>query len=173
MTKQVEYRTLDRLPGYRFGDDGSYWSEWRLMGRRPSIRCGKWKRLKPSPDGRGYLCVAPLQKSVKLHALILEAFRGPCPAGMEACHGNGIPADCRLDNLRWDTPKGNTADKHQHGTFPRGVVNGRAVLNEEQVRDIRKLYATGLTQREIGEMYGLRDTTISAITRRKRWSHVA
>lgn len=45
-----------------------------------------------------------------VHRLVLEAFVGPCPPGMEACHWNGIPGDNRLHNLRWDTPSANNAD---------------------------------------------------------------
>lgn len=35
---------------------------------------------------------------------------------MHACHNNGIGADNRLSNLRWDTAKSNMADQILHGT---------------------------------------------------------
>lgn len=50
------------------------------------------------------------------HALVLVAFRGPRPAGMEGCHNNGDPADNRLENLRWDTRVANRQDAIRHGT---------------------------------------------------------
>lgn len=62
-----------------------------------------------SDDGRRCLLV---------HRLILEAFVGPCPEGMEACHGNDNPADNRLSNLRWATRSANTYDKIRNGGHP-------------------------------------------------------
>lgn len=53
-----------------------------------------------------------------VHRLILEAFVGPCPDGMEACHNNGARTDNRLENLRWDTPSNNNLDRTRHGTNP-------------------------------------------------------
>lgn len=51
-----------------------------------------------------------------VHRLILSAFVGPCPPGMMGLHNNGVPADCRLENLRWGTASENTADMIRHGT---------------------------------------------------------
>lgn len=51
-----------------------------------------------------------------VHRLVLQAFVGPCPDGMEACHNNGDYTDNRLANLRWDTKAENGADKIQHRT---------------------------------------------------------
>lgn len=46
-----------------------------------------------------------------IHKLVLEAFVGERPSGMQACHGNGDKTDNRLVNLRWDTVKANHRDK--------------------------------------------------------------
>lgn len=51
-----------------------------------------------------------------IHTVVLETFVGPCPEGLEACHGNGDPADNRVDNLRWDTHQENMRDAVRHGT---------------------------------------------------------
>lgn len=52
----------------------------------------------------------------RVHRLVLEAFVGPCPEGMECCHGPGGPSDNRLENLRWDTRVENARDQVRHGT---------------------------------------------------------
>lgn len=81
------------------------------------------------------------RKSFLIHRLVLEAFVGPCPDGLEACHWNDNSADNRLVNLRWDTHSANTQDKLRNGNHepsnrthcPRGhllaapnLVKGRA-----------------------------------------------
>lgn len=50
-----------------------------------------------------------------IHRLVLEAFVGPCPEGMEACHGEGGPSDNRVENIRWDTRSENMKDVARHG----------------------------------------------------------
>lgn len=54
--------------------------------------------------------------SVSIHRLVLEAFIGPCPTGLEACHNDGNPENNHAANLRWDTHAGNMQDRLAHGT---------------------------------------------------------
>ena len=52
----------------------------------------------------------------------------------------------------------------------KGENNGRSVLTKQKVIKIRKLYNEGnLTQKEIGESFGVDQTTISLIKNRKIW----
>lgn len=50
-----------------------------------------------------------------VHRLVLEAFVGPCPPGMEARHLSGDPGGNRLENLEWGTPSENNRDILRHG----------------------------------------------------------
>jgi NUMOD4 motif. len=52
----------------------------------------------------------------KVHRLVLIAFAGPPPAGCEALHGDGNPANNLLSNLRWGTRSENLLDAVRHGT---------------------------------------------------------
>jgi hypothetical protein len=56
------------------------------------------------------------QKSIYVHKLVLLAFVGPRPEGMQACHGESGAEDNRLSNLRWDTVSENAMDRVRHGT---------------------------------------------------------
>ena len=103
------------------------------------------------------------------HKAVLEAFVGPRPKGMEACHNNGDPFDNKVTNLRWDTPRNNQLDRIKHGTSNRGEQCAAAKLTEAQVRAIR---ADTRLQREIAAEYGVRENTISRIKSGKRWAHI-
>lgn len=48
--------------------------------------------------------------------VVLEAFVGPCPKGMEGCHNDGDPGNNNVENLRWDTRSNNNYDAVRHGT---------------------------------------------------------
>jgi len=82
------------------------------------------KVLKPVPTKKGgYLTIRlyPLNggkgtsRSYRIHRLVLAAFVGPCPPGLEGCHYDGDPKNNALTNLRWDTYEANRADMRRHG----------------------------------------------------------
>ena len=75
--------------------------------------------LKPQPLRRYRavrLKVHGRKRVALIHRLVLEAFVGPCPEGMEACHWDGDPTNNRVENLRWDTRSANARDRVRHGT---------------------------------------------------------
>lgn len=78
--------------------------------------------LKPYPhvkSGHRMLALSVRRGEVKMkyvHLLVLEAFRGDAPKGMEGCHSDGNPGNNALANLRWDTRSNNNKDAIRHGT---------------------------------------------------------
>lgn len=169
----VEYRPIQGFPGYRVGDDGSVWScrrrggslreEWRRMSERPSKRDGRIYVGLFREEGRALFLS---------YTLVLEAFVGPCPDGMQACHfPDRDTTNNRLSNLRWDTPKRNQADRILHGTDNRGERSSSAKLTESQVIEIRKLRGL-MSQSKIGAMFGVRQQAVHKILTGKRWSHL-
>ena len=116
-----------------------------------------------------------------VHLLVLAAFRGPCPPGMEACHEDGTRTNYRLDNLRWDTPSANNREKIRHGTHQGGEKNGRARLTAEQVLTIRRRYAdlrrgrgkvpNGVVAAMAAE-YGVTTGAIRDIATHRVWKHL-
>ena len=109
------------IPGfegsYEVSDHGRVRSLDRLGvdGRRI-----KGKMRKIGVNTHGYLRVSLSRDHDKryylVHRLVLEAFVGPCPDGMEGCHNDGDPTNANLYNLRWDTRSANMYDKQIHGT---------------------------------------------------------
>lgn len=113
-------------PGYEASDLGRIRSVPRTIVRGDGVRQRRTgKVLRPSSDNSGHLYVVlPDRRVHKVHRLVLEAFIGPAPEGMEGCHENGDPADNLLGNLRWDTHSSNMFDRRRHGTDP--MVNRKA-----------------------------------------------
>ncbi len=85
----------------------------RLRVFKPS-RMDKWGHLGVHLRRDGKI------RSFYVHRLVLEAFVGPCPPGMEGCHWNDVPDDNRLSNLRWGTRKENRLDIVRNGNDPNG-----------------------------------------------------
>jgi hypothetical protein len=51
----------------------------------------------------------------RVHHLVLAAFVGPRPPGLEGCHNDGDIWNNRPENLRWDTHQSNMVDTVRHG----------------------------------------------------------
>lgn len=110
------------IPGidfYEVSNLGRVRSLDRIIKRGKGEGLQKGRVLKPQltgTPGKQYHKVRIAGVERLVHRLVLEAFVGPCPPGMETCHGNGNRLDNRLNNLRWDTSSNNERDKLQHGT---------------------------------------------------------
>jgi hypothetical protein len=107
-----------------------------------------------------------------VHRLVLQAFVGSPPHGMECRHLNGKPTDNRLSNLRWGTKAENAADRARHGTNTLGERNGVAKLTYKDVIAIRSLPKNKWLQRDIAKQYGVAQETISHVLRGTTWKHI-
>lgn len=80
----------------------------------------KGRTLRPGRRKSGHLQVnlheGEVHASKKVHQLVLLAFVGPMPEGMQVRHLNGAPADNRLSNLKYGTNTENARDAINHGT---------------------------------------------------------
>lgn len=76
----------------------------QFINKRPEYR--RVSLRQPSGAFRKYL----------VHVLVLEAFIGPRPEGLESCHYDDDPANNHVENLRWGTRRSNTLDRVRLGT---------------------------------------------------------
>lgn len=171
----VEYRAVLNAPMFRVGSDGSMWSklkhgcrgneegEWHLMSLF-KVKSGHMRASLRYGDG-------PWVKKF-IHTLILEAFTGPCPPGMECLHRDGDPQNNSLSNLRWGTRSENVRDAITHGTcnFSPGDRHSFAKITSRKAEQIRELLRDGQTQRAIARQFNVAQPTISAIARGERWA---
>lgn len=87
-------------------------------GRIYSLRRGRVLKGTPAPSGHLSLSLMRdgIRTQAQVHALVLLAFVGPYPAGLEIRHLDGDPANNRLENLRYGTRQENVQDAIRHGT---------------------------------------------------------
>jgi hypothetical protein len=143
----------------------------RTMGRR----FHRGRVLKPWPDVHGVLKVTLcpgdnryLARSV--HRLVLEAFEGPWPPGMEALHGPAGRRDNSRANLRWGTRSQNLGpDRRRDGTDNGGERHSLAKLTSADVAEIRRRCAAGERQRAVAAEFSVSQQQVSKIVTGKRW----
>lgn len=176
ITTPTLFRTIERYPGYRFGEDGSIWTSLRRNGSFAYAPSDRWRKMVPSKNAAGYLIVnlrcndGTIHRCLGVHRLILEAFKGPCPDGCEARHfPDGDRTNNRITNLIWGTRSENFLDKWQQGTMPHGEDHHQSVLTCESVRQIKALLAEGKTLAVIGKQFGVSKQTISSIAKGRTW----
>lgn len=153
---------------------------WRKLGCSPGRR-EEPRLLKPALDRSAsepfpYLRVNLWKNNHmttrRVHALVLEAFVGTCPEGLEAAHLDGDYTNNRIDNLEWTTHIINCAHRSIHDTQPRGSRVWNAKLDEVQVREVLASLPYE-TMTSIAQRYAVSIQTIANIKDGKTWRHVA
>lgn len=164
-------RTREIKPGYAISEDGRVWSAI-VPGHKPRIGT-VWKELGPSPQKSGHMRVWFGRNDMRyVHVIVLEAFVGPCPSGLECRHLDGNPANNNLWNLCWGTRKENGEDRIRHGRSGKGEAGGMHVLTEDDVREVLRMRAEGKTMIDIARWFGVHDRTIQAIMYGRSWTHI-
>jgi hypothetical protein len=180
----TDWRDIEGWTGfYQVSDEGAVRSvdrRWPVVNRfgNTEMRLHRGQVLKAPPSKNGYPMVSftrpgGVREYVYVHHLVAQAFLGEKPEGMEICHRNGIRADCRAANLRYDTRSGNALDRHVHGTMnqARGEKHYFSKLTAEDVRLIRQL-RPGTPIRELAVRFGVTHKTIASAAARESWKHV-
>lgn len=120
------------------------------MGRVKNSRSGKI--LAPVVKSSGYLAVCLSKdgqhKLKTIHRLVLLAFVGPCPPGMETRHfPDHDKKNNRLDNLQWGNAQENADDRKARNRVPEpnpGIA--MTLLKPAQVAEILGISVDSVTK---------------------------
>jgi hypothetical protein len=118
------------------------------------------------------LCKNGILKQFTVHRLVMLAFEGERPIGLEICHGDGDPRNNAKSNLRYDTKFANAADKVKHGTGNLADTNPRAQFTDEEVLEIYNRCQSGEPQLDIANDLGVSKVTINHIATGRSWNSV-
>jgi predicted XRE-type DNA-binding protein len=150
--------------------------------------------FKPPLDGHGYpqvsLSMGETKRTARVHRLVAEAFLSdPSEELVQTCMDAGLnyvlvnhkdtdPTNNVWTNLEWCSPKFNcdwsvTSGTHNTETM-KGSLNYNSELTEEDVDAIVNLLKTkAMSQEKIGELYGVKQITISNIWTGRSWAWYA
>ena|SRR5438132_2896018 len=141
-------------------------------------------------DGYGRLFIrkgtcGPL-RGIRVHRLAWLLANGPIPDRLAVLHHCDNPPCVRIEHLYVGTNSDNMRDRSDRKRGPevflaqrpnpklQGERRPTARLTEQAVRNIRHRYAAGdVSQLALATEYGIGQTTISNVLRRKKWSHIS
>ena len=109
------------------------------------------------------------------HRVSYENAFGPIPYGMHVLHKCDVGACINPDHLFLGTHQDNMTDKVRKGRALGhvGEKHPRAVLAENDIREILKLIARGFRLTDIAAQYGVSAEAVSAIKFNRSWRHVS
>jgi len=98
-----------------------------------------------------------------------ERHGAPPTTKHQAAHLCGKSSCINPHHLAWKTAKENESDKDGHGTRHIGERNPMAKLTEADVLEIIRLRECGETQAAAGELFGVKQPTVSNIESGRNW----
>lgn len=152
-----------------------FWSRVDRSGPTLREELGQCWICTSAKDKDGYARIYSNMKhnNVCAHRLAWEIIRGAIPENMLVLHKCDNPACVRPEHLFLGSQAENMNDKTTKVRQARGERHGMSVIGPDDVREIRRLEGTGLTQSEIASRFGLQQTQVWRILRGKSWRHVS
>ncbi len=174
-----QIKDIPNYPGYKVDDIGNVYSYRKPFGTGKWIESDIPKILKPgfTEPGRGRVVLMKdnQRKNWNVSTLVMLAFVGPRSKGMFVCHNDGNPNNNKLENLRYDTPINNSADRKLHGTNygAKGIHHGIAKLNNQKVKLARLLFKEfNWSLNKIKALWGISSGAMYAVLKNITWKHI-
>lgn len=131
------------IPGYEglysVSDHGRVWSHGRKVMRKNGVPYNRKPAMLKPRGGQKYASVMLYGQdgntvTRRVHRLVMEAFIGPCPPGLEVRHYDDNPRNNNIENLLYGDRSANMRDAVRNGVHP-GVrkthcVNGHPFTPE-------------------------------------------
>lgn len=131
---------------------------------------GEIKKMKPTPNGDGYLGVQIEGVSYKVHRLVALAFIDNPENKPQINHIDGVKTNNDVSNLEWVTNSENQLHAWRIGLQPvRHAIN--CCFTEEEAKQIREEYLNeSVSHRDLAKRHGVSKTTISDLLKGKYYN---
>lgn len=111
------------------------------------------------------------QKQVRIYQLVLEAFVGSCPRGMEGSHLDDNAWNNRLSNLVWESRSANCKRR----SVPLRDKSRNRKLSMQKAKEIRRLHRKGARRKglsisALARLYGVHPRTVCRALSGERWT---
>lgn len=126
--------------------------------------CWSWNG---SLAGGGYGCLRYLDKPMAAHRVSWILHKGSIPEKMHVLHACDVKICSNPDHLFLGSHRDNMRDMRS-----KGYHKQYSKLNTSQVKEIKELLKTELTQKEIAQKYNVNFVTIHDIKHNKTWKTI-
>lgn len=137
---------------------------WKYVDKKGPNECWLWNSKSVTSAGYGLIWESQIKghkkKKWDVHRLSWTLHNGQIPLDMQVLHKCDIKRCVNPNHLYLGTRKDNMRDALERGQKPIGSQCSFVKLTPLQVRLIRRLKATGLTQQELSNLFKVSKGTI-------------
>jgi len=141
---------------------------WRKVVVRGPDECWEWL----GSHSAGYGTIGFDYTSIGAHRFLWWILTGVYPGELYVCHHCDNPGCVNPAHLFLGTPKDNTQDALSKGRMAIGTRVASARFTEEDIREIRRKRAAGVSAFELADEYKVNHAYIYHIVARKAWKHI-
>lgn len=142
--------------------------------KQNSCGCWIWQGSLSGKYGKSVWKVDNVRKHFLSHRVAYFLYYLQDPKASLVCHRCDTPLCVNPLHLFLGTAKDNSMDMVNKGRsdYRKGESNPHSKLIEDNIRQIRQMYANGESQSKIATFFGIGTHTVSRIVNYKRWSHI-
>lgn len=163
---------------YEVSDTGKIRSVDRVVINRGFPQRLKGVTLRHNLNQNGYpyviICKNGKTKCQCIHKAVAAAFVDNPDGRRVINHKDGNKQNNNASNLEWTTSLENNLHALRTGLRvpTRGEKQGKSVLKEHQVYEIRRRADSGESVKKLAQEFGVKEAAVSAVKHRRTWRHL-